>query len=469
MLPNMRRPEFPGLRDRLRLAARPSSARIFSAAETEISFTDIMRGSGFAGHLDGLRDKSVLILTQDQLIAALVLAEIDGVVRRLVLCPPDVARDHLPMIIARAEVEAIITDGAAAVNVDIPIVRYELPIKPAGFIADACVPTEWVLMTSATTGTPKMVVHDRASLTAAIKPTLSEESIVWGTFYDIRRYGGLQIFLRATLAHGSLVLSAPDEPTSAFLRRLGVCGVTHISGTPTHWRRVLMSGLGHRIAPKYIRLSGEIADQAILDNLRSSFPSAAIGHAYASTEAGVAFEVNDGLEGFPADLLQQHASSVEMRIEDGSLRIRSPRTAARYLGTNDAPADKDGFVDTGDMLERRGNRYHFVGRRSGIINVGGLKVHPEEVEGVISLHHGVRMALVKARRSPITGALVVADVVLKDGVLAAGGGHHQGDALKDEILHICKDALPPHKVPASIRFVPSLAVAASGKLARTHA
>ena len=70
--------------------------------------------------------------------------------------------------------------------------------------------------------------------------------------------------------------------------------MTHLSGTPSHWRRALMSPEIGKISPRYVRLSGEIADQAILDSLRAMFPEASIGHAYASTEAGVAFEVNDG-------------------------------------------------------------------------------------------------------------------------------------------------------------------------------
>ena len=66
------------------------------------------------------------------------------------------------------------------------------------------------------------------------------------------------------------------------------------------------------------------------------------------------------------------------------------------------------------------------------------------------------------------GALVVADIVLKDG-LPAAGEKCRAAALKDEILDICRDALPAHKIPTAIRFVPSLAVAPSGKLARPHA
>jgi acyl-coenzyme A synthetase/AMP-(fatty) acid ligase len=120
------------------------------------------------------------------------------------------------------------------------------------------------------------------------------------------------------------------------------------------------------------------------------------------------------------------------------------------------------------MLEQRGDRYHFAGRKGGIINVGGLKVNPEEVEGVINRHPQVRMSLVHPRKSPITGAIVVAEVVLREEA-AADGADGSAGALKGEILDLCRARLAQHKVPAMIRFVPALSVAASGKLERRHA
>jgi acyl-coenzyme A synthetase/AMP-(fatty) acid ligase len=226
-----------------------------------------------------------------------------------------------------------------------------------------------------------------------------------------------------------------------------------------------MSGAAGGFSPRYVRLSGEIADQAVLDGLKQAFPDASVGHAYASTEAGVGFAVNDGREGFPADLIGQSGGGVEMRVVDGSLRIRSKRTAHAYIGRYAAALlDADGFVDTGDMVELRGDRYHFVGRRGGIINIGGLKVHPEEIEAVINRHAEVRMSRVKSRRSPITGAIVVADVVLSSESDAS-----RGDAIKGEILADCRASLAPHKVPAMIRFVSALDVTAAGKLARGDA
>ena len=182
-----------------------------------------------------------------------------------------------------------------------------------------------------------------------------------------------------------------------------------------------------------------------------------VGHAYASTEAGVGFEVNDGLEGFPAAYLDR-AGEVQMKVMDGALHVRSGRTASGYVGpASESLADADGFIDTGDLIEQRGDRFYFMGRRSGIINVGGLKIHPEEVEAVINRHPGVRMSLVKGRKNPITGAIVVADVV------ASGA---PDEATKAEIIELCRAALPPFKTPTAIRFVDALAVTPGGKLER---
>jgi acyl-CoA synthetase (AMP-forming)/AMP-acid ligase II len=311
-----------------------------------------------------------------------------------------------------------------------------------------------------------MLVHTFSSLTAAIGNALGPGTdVVWGTFYDIRRYGGLQIFLRAVLGRGSFVLSGAGEPIGDYLVRLGAHGATHVSGTPSHWRRALMSPEARAIAPRYIRLSGEIADQGILNALRSFYPQARVGHAFASTEAGVGFEVNDGLEGFPASVVGA-PGDVQITVNDGSLRIRSARNALRYISEGRSTVtDDDGYVDTGDMVERRGDRYYFLGRRSGIINVGGLKVYPEEVESAINRHPAVRMSMVRSRKSPITGSLVAADVVLKE-ELDPGGAAGGIVDFKREILQICHNSLAPHKIPATIQFVPGLEIAAAGKLAR---
>ena len=430
---------------------------------------DVLACGTIASPLARFRGKSLLVWCKRQRAVVETLLQLDGIASRLALCPSDFDEAHLPAVIGEAEIDAIVTDSTALAEQARdakPIVFVEAEARyPLDAAQDRGVATEWVLFTSGTSDRPKLVAHTLASLTGPLDDFYGRaHGAVWSTFYDIRRYGGMQILLRALIGGASLVLAQAGEPVASFLDRAGGCGVTHISGTPSHWRRALMSGAAHRIAPRYVRLSGEIADQAILDHLAASFPNASVAHAFASTEAGLAFEVNDGFAGFPAAIVAGPGAKAELRIVEGSLRIRSPRTASRYLGGRGALKDADGFVDTGDMLELRDGRHYFVGRREGVINVGGQKVHPEEVEAVINRLPNVRMARVRAQRNAITGALVVADIVLEDAVADT-----PFDAVKAEILAACRQALPAHKVPAMLRAVTSLDVGASGKLSRRHA
>jgi acyl-coenzyme A synthetase/AMP-(fatty) acid ligase len=437
-----------------------------SNAETSLALRDLLAGSVLGGRGQELSGSSVLIATTDQLIAAAALIELDGVARRIVLCPPELPEEYLPSIIKSAEVDAIVSDriidgpGTGTVS---SFIRCDGNIAPKGYVSPGRYETEWVLLTSGTTGAPKLVVHTLASLAGAIDCKPSNGRTIWSTFYDFRRYGGLQIFLRAILTGSSLLFSSAQRSTADFLACAGAYGVTHISGTPSHWRRALMSSAARLIAPEYIRLSGEIADQGILSHLAQVYPQARIAHAFATTEAGLAFDVNDGMSGFPCSVLQR-TPGVEMKVENGSLRIRSARTASRYLDEVHGPLkDADGFVDTRDILDLRNERYYFVGRRDGVINVGGQKVHPEEVEEVINRHPQVRMSLVRTKKSSIIGALVVADVVLRSANEPESDGDRQ---IQQDILLLCRGELASHKVPAAINFVSKLAVTDSGKLVR---
>src|SRR6266571_2258096 len=127
-------------------AAGHLSERALWGADASVTLGDLVRGSSLSGRLELLRGRSVLVATRDQLTAALALIELDAVARRLVLCPPE-------------------RTG-----------RYQ---------------TEWVLLTSGTTGRPKMVVHTLSSLSGAMRGARpSGDPAVWSTFYDIRRYGG---------------------------------------------------------------------------------------------------------------------------------------------------------------------------------------------------------------------------------------------------------------------------------------
>ncbi len=422
-----------------------------------LALDDFAASASLGPALETLRGRSVVVFVRDMALAAAALIDLDGLARRIMLCPPGWSPEKLGSVFRDAEADAIVhdDDDAAALTPATIRVKCELPPRPRLSPRGEIVETEWVLPTSGTSGPPKLVAHTLRGLLGAIGPTPLQQ---WATFYDIRRYGGLQIFLRALAGRGSLRLSGVDESVESFLGRLGEAGITHISGTPSHWRKVLMSVAARRIDPDYVRLSGEIADDAVLRALRETYPRAKVEHAYASTEAGVAFTVDDGRAGFPVAFLDREGP-VAMKVEDGTLRLRSGRQALRFLGAGaPALADADGFVDTGDLVEQRGDRLYFLGRRGGVINVGGAKAHPEEIEAAINAHADVRASRVFARANAITGSLVMAEVVLRDGAAPSG--------LEKQILAFCRSRLPSYMVPARLRFVADLPMTAAGKIAR---
>ena len=445
----------------------PAPESFVSSGDAGVARGDLSRGSILGGRGEELRGRSVVVMTTDQLSTALALFELDGIARRIVVCPNETTAGSLPYVVETAEAEAVVSD-LADMPAGIERIRHFVPgghgVLARGYDRSAPLRTEWITFTSGTMGRPKLVVHTLSSLIGAIPVGQAPaKRVVWGTLYDIRRFGGMQVFLRATLSGASLVLSGPAEPVGSYLERSGRLGITHISGTPSQWRRALMSGAADRIEPEYVRLSGEIADQGILNQLRAFYPKARMGHAFGSSEAGTVIEVTDGIAGIPASMIGR-GPKVETKVEEGTLRVRSGMTAIRYLGKN-APAVKgaDGFVDTGDIMELREGRYFFAGRRDGRINVGGLKVYPEEVEGVVNLHPQVHLSRVGAKKNAVTGAVVTADVVLRAAVQGEG---RDEQAVKDEILELCHKLLPAYKAPAVIRIVSSLAIAESGKLKR---
>ena len=151
-----------------------------------------------------------------------------------------------------------------------------------------------------------------------------------------------------------------------------------------------MSPEAERITPPCsIRLSGELADQGILNSLRLLLSERRDRPrlCHHGSRRGASMFATRNLSGFPASMLTG-TPGVDLKVVDATLRVRlQPHRLERYLGENPPVLkDAEGFVDTGDAVELRGDRYHFQGRRDGVINVGGLKVHPEEVEAVLNRH-----------------------------------------------------------------------------------
>jgi acyl-coenzyme A synthetase/AMP-(fatty) acid ligase len=322
-----------------------------------------------------------------------------------------------------------------------------------------------LIATSGTTGTPKLARHTLDRLTARIRgPAVRHGRGRWLLAYHPASFAGIQVLLTALIS-GDDLIAVSDARASALAEAALTHRPTLASGTPSFWRLFLIA-LGDRareLALEHITLGGEIADQATLDRLGCVFPRAAVTHIYASTEAGALFAVKDGRAGFPADWLKAPVDGAGLRIRDGLLEVESPRRMEGYVDAeegSDAPGTGDGWLKTGDAVTRLGDRVLFLGRTDCVINVGGLKVSPEEVEAVLLEVEGVADAHVHGTKNAITGSLVTADVALETA--------QAPDRVREALIGHARDRLDPHKVPRVIRFVEAIELTRSGKKARVR-
>lgn len=305
--------------------------------------------------------------------------------------------------------------------------------------------TRWILHTSGTSGTPKAITHTMSSLNLSSRRETPRSPLKWGLLYDPTRMAGVQVLLHSMRTKASVVVPDLDAPLAEQVTFLREHGTDALSATPTLWRRILQvpAAVGWGLAQ--VTLGGEIADQTTLDALRRAFQTARITHVFAATESGTAFSVSDGRAGFPTSLLETNRTGTRIEVRDSLLYVFNPGSSA---------AGEDGFVCTGDVVELRAGRVFFLGRNTGVVNVGGHNVWPEQVEEVLRKHPEVRDVRVTAQPSSLAGNLLVADVVTGDAVTAG------------QLRAWVRARAPLSHVPARIRFAEQLATSTTGKALR---
>lgn len=332
-----------------------------------------------------------------------------------------------------------------------------MPFIASDTLADQrlAVNSRWYLATSGTTGTPKWIGHSLQQLTKTVSARTSGNTLCWGLVYQPFRFAGLQVVLQSLIS-GACLIDASDGDSEQRLATLLQGGVTALSATPSLWRQLLFSRELASLSLQQITLGGEIADQPLLNRLRQLFPQAQLRHIYASTEAGVAFAVNDGQAGFPRHYLQQGYYDLQLKVDsEHHLWLKGAALFAAELASR---IDAEGYLDTEDLVELTPERVLFLGRASGVINVGGNKVHPEQVEQVILQVPGVAACRIYGKKSSILGQLVMAELVATPDTDAT--------ELVARVTQHCQQQLQRHQNPVKIQLVTALPLAGSGKQVR---
>lgn len=413
--------------------------------------------------------RNIAVFQSDRAQTAQLLSLLDGVCARIFVVPAEARQDFLSDLFVRLDIDFLVTDqeiGELDTHIEIARLDYDSCIDDDSLILGGMaalageVNTEWIIATSGTTGSPKLVAHTLAGLSGSVKKDhVRGKEYRWGLLYDLSKYAGLQVYLQALV--GGSILLVPDGASSLAqqIEYLASNDCNALSATPTLWRKILMLPASQNLPLKRITLGGEIADQAILEALAGQFPAAKIGHIYASTEAGVGFAVSDGLAGFPKAYLAESPQGVLMKVINDLLFLKSSNVSKTILNV-DSYKDSDGYVDTGDLVELKGDRYYFRGRASGLINVGGNKVYPEEVEQVLLSHEQVRLARVYGKKSHLMGSLVACEIVVSN------VDENSVTEFKKQVRRHCSRLLPDWKIPALFRIVDDIDSSDSGKQIR---
>ena len=305
-----------------------------------------------------------------------------------------------------------------------------------------------VIYTSGTTGRPKSVSYRFEVLQRAVKKGEKFKDDIWAFAYNPTHFAGIQVFLQAFLNQNPLVnifdLSGPD-----LARAISGHNITSISATPTFYRKMLAEIDGEFPGVKRITLGGEKFDPTIEKQLIRLFPNAVIRNIYASTEAGTLFTAANDVFSIDPEI------KPFLRFEpDGELLIH--KDLLGEFNSNDLRGD---WYHTGDMVEFIDpGHFKFISRKSEMINVGGYKVNPHEVEEEIRKVEGVLDARVKARANRITGNILMAEITKQNGLAEAG--------LEKRILDHLKNSLQEFKIPRIFKFVDKLELTRTGKKER---
>ena len=427
-------------------ASAPQRPFLVDAAGEVTAGVAFARVESLVPALRGLKSDRVYFYCRDsaRLILAVIATEAAGL--QCCIINRQATTEEVEAILQRLGEGVLISDSDAPFNTRVvPISSLVAPSTSSNNTATKA--GTIVVLTTGTTGLPKAAVHSWDRLLGRLPARDSAQGKVWLLAYPLNHFAGLQVLL-ASLRDRSTLVVPEGRDFRSVLEAITRYRVTCISATPTFWR--MLAGRrteeqAERLSIEQITLGGEATTNDLLQLLKSRFPSATITQVYATTEAGSCFAVKDGQTGFPASYLDRPVGNVELKIVDGELYVRSAVSMSGYLDNSSPSPVESGWIKTGDLVERSGDRVLFRGRKSEVINVGGVKVHPLKVEEVILGVPGVAAAKVYSMPNPITGQIVACDLELDE--------QAEEKTVREALLKACLAALNRYEQPRQVKVV----------------
>jgi acyl-CoA synthetase (AMP-forming)/AMP-acid ligase II len=311
-----------------------------------------------------------------------------------------------------------------------------------------------ILFSSGSTGTPKAILYDSDTVLEKFKAI--RQPIKALLFLMMDHFGGLNTIFSITSCGGQAI-SLSDRSVETVCSAVERHQVKVLPVTPSFIRLLMISGAHKRFDLKSIEkitFGTEPMTQSTLDQLRQEFPGVELQQTYGLTEVGVlrsksrpdgTLWMKIGGEGF------------EWKIKNETLWIRSQFQMRGYLNAA-ADIDEDGFFNTQDEVMLDGDYVQILGRVSDIINVGGEKVYPTEIENFIEELDNIQDVVAYGEPNALLGQVIAVDIVLRL--------DEELDVLRKRVRDACRQSLGKSKVPSKIRIINQVTVSARQKKAR---
>jgi acyl-CoA synthetase (AMP-forming)/AMP-acid ligase II len=297
-----------------------------------------------------------------------------------------------------------------------------------------------ILFSSGSTGKSKAALHDLTGLLEKFKTRRFPQRSISFLLYD--HIGGVNTMLHI-LSNGGTLITVQDRSPDAVLAAVEKYQAELLPTSPTFINLILLSEAYKRhglSTLKTVTYGTEPMPESTLKRFHELFPEIKLQQTYGLSEVGILRSKSRGSDSLWVKI---GGEGFETRVVDNILQIKAQSAMLGYLNA-ESPFTEDGWFITGDEVEVDGEYMRILGRRSELINVGGEKVYPAEVESVIQAIPNVEEVSVYGEKNPITGNMVCALVKLQ--------AEEDEQQAKLRIKQACAASLPRFKVPVRITF-----------------
>lgn len=298
-----------------------------------------------------------------------------------------------------------------------------------------------VLFSSGSTGKMKAAVHDLTKILEKFKVLRHSLRTVTFLLYD--HIGGVNTMFY-TLSNAGCIITVPDRSPETVLAAIEKHRVELLPTSPTFLNLILLSGLGSQYrldTLKTVTYGTEPMLQSTLEKFHITFPHIQLLQTYGLSEVGILRSKSKSSDSL---WMKVGGEGFESRIVNGKLQIKAESAMLGYLNAP-SPFTADGWLDTGDSVISDGEYIRILGRESEIINVGGEKVYPAEVESAIQELSNVAEVTVYGEKNFIVGNIVCAKVSLSQ--------PEDEEVFSTRLKQHCAKKLDRFKIPVKVEVV----------------